>query len=277
MFGGHIPEEPARDARGGGGDFGVKLDPKKMPEALKDGTVNEAAITRAAGRVLYEIVHFGYLDGQQKHEVTAQSIEANAKIIEKTGEEAAVLLKNEDGALPLKAADLDSVVLIGPTAGQVDSIGINGERSVGLPQRQVGPLAALKKITGNAKIQLRRGRRHDRHDRSGRRLSHDGKPGLDTHRLSARRRSTRRSTSPAATPCRPTRPSPGRARSHRLTPASTGSICRPWAPTPDISLDGKGLAGTGASPGRRAWRHSASQPGQRHSHHRRPRQCAPRG
>ena len=42
-----------------------------------------------------------------KHEVTAQAIEANAKIIEKTGEEAAVLLKNEGGALPLKAADLD--------------------------------------------------------------------------------------------------------------------------------------------------------------------------
>ena len=77
----------------------------------------------------------------QKHEVTAQAIEANAKIIEKTGEDAAVLLKNEGGVLPLKAADLDSVVLIGPTAGQVDSIGINGERSVGLPERQVGPLA----------------------------------------------------------------------------------------------------------------------------------------
>ena len=44
----------------------VKLDPEKMPEALKDGTVNEAAITRAAGRVLYEIVHFGYMDGQSK-------------------------------------------------------------------------------------------------------------------------------------------------------------------------------------------------------------------
>ena len=48
MFGGHIPEEPA-PPRGGCGDFGVKLDPKKMTEALKDGTVNEAAITRAAG------------------------------------------------------------------------------------------------------------------------------------------------------------------------------------------------------------------------------------
>ena len=151
MFGGHIPEEPVS----GFPDFSNfthKYDPKKMPEALKDGTVTEAAVTRAAGHVLYEMVHFGYLDGQSKHTVTKQAIEENAKIIEKTGEDAAVLLKNEDHILPLKHDELDSVVLIGPTAGQIDSIGINGERSVGLPQRQVGPLAAMKKISGNSDI-----------------------------------------------------------------------------------------------------------------------------
>ena len=105
-FFGYIPEEP-KPTMGNFGDFGKKEDPKKMPEALKDGTVNEAAITRAAGRVLYEMARFGYLDGQSKHEVTEQAIEANAKIIERTGEEAAVLLKNEGGALPLKSADLN--------------------------------------------------------------------------------------------------------------------------------------------------------------------------
>jgi beta-glucosidase len=178
MFGGHIPEEPTAQ-RGGMGDFGLKLDPKKMADALKDGTVNEAAITRAAGRVLYEIVHFGYLDGQSKHEITEQSVEANAKIIEKTGEDAAVLLKNEGGALPLKAADLDSVVLIGPTALQVDSIGINGERSVGLPQRQVGPLEALKKITGNANIKFAVNDDMTGTTVPASALSHDGKPGLE--------------------------------------------------------------------------------------------------
>ena len=151
-----------------------------MPEALKDGTVTEAAITRAAGRVLYEIVHFGYLDGQSKHEVTEQAIEANAKIIEKTGEDAAVLLKNEGGVLPLKAADLDSVVLIGPTAGQVDSIGINGERSVGLPERQVGPLRRAEEDLRQLQHRLCRGRRHDRNAPfRPALLSHDGKPGLD--------------------------------------------------------------------------------------------------
>ena len=178
MFGGHIPEEPA-PVRGGFGDFGVKLSPEKMPDALKDGTVNEAAVTRAAGRVLYEIVHFGYMDGDQKHEPTAQDIDANARIIEKTGEDAAVLLKNQDNVLPLKAADLDSVALIGPTAGQVDSIGINGERSVGLPWREVGPLAAMKQISGNSNIMFA-----VNDDMTGvtvpaSALSHDGKPGLE--------------------------------------------------------------------------------------------------
>jgi beta-glucosidase len=176
-FFGSIPEEPTPERRSGG-DFGIKEDAKKMPEALKDGTVNEAAINRAAGHVLYEIVHFGYLDGQSKHEVTEQAIEANAKIIERTGEEAAVLLKNEGGALPLKAAELDQVVLIGPTAGQVDSIGINGERSVGLPERQIGPYDALKKISGNAKIQFAVDDDMTGTTVPGSVLSHDGKPGL---------------------------------------------------------------------------------------------------
>ena len=177
MFGGHIPEEPAP----GGmniGDFGLKESPKKIAEALKDGTVNEAAVTRAAGRVLLEIERFGYLDGQQKHEVTEQAIEENAKIIEKTGENAAVLLKNEGHALPLSDMNLSNVVLIGPTAGQVDAIGINGERSVGFPERQVGPLAALKKISGNAHIQFAVEDDFTGSTIPASLLSHDGQPGL---------------------------------------------------------------------------------------------------
>jgi beta-glucosidase len=178
MYGGHIPEEPPPAASSTDINTDAKPDPKKMIEALKDGTVGEAAVTRAAGRVLYEIVRFGYMDGVQKHSVTGHAIEDNARIIEKTGEDAAVLLKNEDHALPLKSADLDSVVLIGPTAAQIDAIGINGERSVGLPERLVGPLAALTKISGNSNI----GFAVD-DDMTGTTIpasafSHDGEPGL---------------------------------------------------------------------------------------------------
>jgi beta-glucosidase len=247
MFGGHIPEEPAPVWRGGG-HWGENPNPKKMPEALHDGTVQEPAITRAAGRVLYEIAGFGYLDGEQKHSITEQSIEANAAIIEKTGEEAAVLLKNEGGALPLKAADLDSVVLIGPTAGQVDSIGINGERSVGLPQLQIGPLAAMKETSGNQKIQFAVD-----DDMTGTLvpasvLSHDGKLGLER-------------SGPAGAQ---TDAEINFTGANALAPNSTvtwkGTLTPPHAGTywlylqamgtnAEISLDGKHLARTGARQG----------------------------
>jgi hypothetical protein len=49
MFGGHIPEEPVPPQENFG-NWGVKLDQKKMPAALKDGTVTEAAVTRVSGR-----------------------------------------------------------------------------------------------------------------------------------------------------------------------------------------------------------------------------------
>jgi beta-glucosidase len=249
MFGGHIPEEPP-PARMNPGDFGVKLSPEKMAEALKDGTVNEAAITQAAGRVLYEIVKFGYMDGLQKHEVTPQPVEANAKIIEKTGEDAAVLLKNEDHLLPLKAADLGSVVLIGPTAGQVDSIGINGERSVGLPWREVGPLAAMKKISGNGHIQFAVADDMNGTTIPASALNHDGQPGLlrsgnGTEQADAQLDFTK-------------------LNGHALPPNSklewTGTLTPPHAgnywiylqvlgANATISLDGKPLARTGAFQG----------------------------
>ncbi|MGB6193035.1 MAG: glycoside hydrolase family 3 C-terminal domain-containing protein [Terracidiphilus sp.] len=249
MFGGHIPEEPA-PVRGAMGDFGVKLSPKKMTEALKDGTVTEATVTRAAGRVLYEIAHFGYLDGQSKHDVTAQSIEANAKIIEKTGEDAAVLLKNQDSILPLKSADLDSVVLIGPTAGQVDSIGINGERSVGLPQRQIGPLAAMKKVSGNAGIQFAVNDDMMGSPIPASALSHDGQPGLERTGAGAAQTDATLDFSLKGNNALPANSTP--TWKGTLTVPAAGSYwiyLQALGTNARISIDGKRLAATGAFQG----------------------------
>jgi beta-glucosidase len=182
IYGGSIPEEPATPDPDDT-DYGAKVPAQTLAEALASGDVTEATVTRAAGRVLLQMQRFGMLTGRWSrrgsNRVPAQAIVANARIIERTAEEAAVLLKNTDGALPLRAADLDSVVLIGPTAGQVDAIGISGERSLGLPGRQVGPLTALRRLSGNAHIQYAVD-----DDMSGvpipaSAFSHDGKPGLE--------------------------------------------------------------------------------------------------
>jgi beta-glucosidase len=257
MFGGHIPEEPA-PKRDGMGDFGVKLSPEKMPEALKNGTVTEATITHAAGRVLYEIVHFGYLDGHSKHDVTAQSIEANAKIIEKTGEDAAVLLKNEANVLPLKRDELDSVVLIGPTAAQVDSIGINGERSVGLPERQIGPLDAMKKISGNSDIGFAVADDMTGTTIPASALGHDGQPGLQRAIVStsASSASAAMQTDPqldfTVKGGNPLPPNSVITWKGTLTPPHAGTYwiyLQAMGTNARISLDGKRLASTGAFQG----------------------------
>lgn len=177
MYGGHMPEEP-KPLASENDAADTESDRMKMPQALKEGVVSEAAVTRAAGHVLYEIARLGYLDGLSKHTVTAQPVEENAKVIEKTSEKAAVLLKNEGHVLPLKVADLDSVVLIGPTARQIDAVGINGECSVGLPERQVGPLEALKRISGNRNIRFAVADDMTSTPVPANAFSHDGKPGL---------------------------------------------------------------------------------------------------
>ncbi len=176
MLGGTIPEEP-KPAAGAMGAFPTDNDHTTMEAALKNGTVTEATITAAARRVLYEMDRFGYLDGKQKHTVTPQDVEANAKVIEKTAEDAAVLLKNE-GVLPLKEEELDSIAMIGPTAGQVAAIGTFGERSPGMVERQVSPVEALKKLAPGAKVTFAVDDDMTGTTVPAGMLSHDGKPGL---------------------------------------------------------------------------------------------------
>lgn len=178
MLGGSIPEEP----RSGGMDlsaFPRDDDKTTLRGALADKSITEATITAAAHRVLYEMARFGYLDGKQKHDITPQDVELNAKVIEGTAEQAAVLLKNEGGLLPLKKADLAGLAMIGPTAGQVDAIGTFGERSPGSPERQVSPADALRKLAPGAKVIFA-----VEDDMTGSpvppsALSHEGKPGLE--------------------------------------------------------------------------------------------------
>jgi beta-glucosidase len=178
IYGGSIPEEAA-SANADETDYGETVPALSLEDALANGEVTEATVTRTAGRVLLQMRRFGMLDSRRSHGVTPQAVAANARIIEQTAEEAAVLLKNVDSALPLRADHLNSVVLIGPTAGQVDAIGIAGERSLGLPQRQVSPLAALRRLSGNPNIQYAVDDDMTGSPIPAANLSHEGKQGLE--------------------------------------------------------------------------------------------------
>jgi beta-glucosidase len=155
FFGGNLPEEP-KPKPFDFGAFGTSKDPRTNFWNLRqEGKLDDATINRAAGRVLYEIDKFGYLDhptpGQAgPKDPPVHAVEANAAVIQKTAEDAAVLLKNADNVLPLNSAD--TVALIGPGAGQTVSIGTAGERSIGWPWRQIGTVQAIAKIAPEAHV-----------------------------------------------------------------------------------------------------------------------------
>ncbi len=159
------PRQP--DADGSGGDHaltedGLPEEPKPMPWAhvdepkvttdlkhlVEQGVVSESTIDHAAGRVLYEMDKFGLLDGKKPAKTTAAELAEDQAVIRRTATDAAVLLKNDGAILPLKSALLGNLALIGPGAGQLVAVGLTGEKAVGLPQREVSALAALRQLAG---------------------------------------------------------------------------------------------------------------------------------
>ena len=175
LYGGQLPEERT-PAPPDGEDAGMKVAPKTLAEALADGSVTQATVDQAAGRVLRVMDRFGRLSPGRRP-APFRRVEANARIIERTAEEAAVLLKN-DAALPLSSADLQSIVFIGPTAGQVDAIGISGERSMGLVARQVGPVEAVRRLSGASHVAYAVDDDMTGSPVPPQALSHGGQPGL---------------------------------------------------------------------------------------------------
>jgi beta-glucosidase len=137
------PEEPPRLYIG----HRQYEEPHGMLAAIESGVVDPATITEAARRILLEEDRYGWLSKEPKHTITPVPFDEDVKIIEKTAEDAAVLLKNEDHALPIARRDLKSLAIIGPGAGQTITIGLSMEKAVGIPGREPSPLAALQQAT----------------------------------------------------------------------------------------------------------------------------------
>jgi beta-glucosidase len=172
-----LPEEPSQKPWNYAAEPLPTTNLKKLVAA---GIVSEDTIARAAGRVLVQMDKFGYLDGKIKLDVTPSDNTENVKIVEKTAIDAAVLLKNQGGILPLKPAELENLAMIGPGAGQTVAVGLTGEKAVGLPELEVGPVAALKKLAGdNAHVTYAVTDDMDGSVIPAQVLSHFGEPGLE--------------------------------------------------------------------------------------------------
>jgi beta-glucosidase len=170
----------------GEGTFGnalpAYLTKPRLKAAIADGTVPLSRIDEAVGRILSQYDRFGLLSGASKHEITPEPVAADERVVQRTAEHAAVLLKNDHHALPLRRRDLRALALIGPGAGQTMATNGAGEKAGGLVEfQQIGAFDVLReRFADDPRVHLTYAVADDMTGTPvpASALSHDGRPGL---------------------------------------------------------------------------------------------------
>lgn len=112
---------------------------------VKDGTLPMPVLDEAVRRILRTMNRFGMLADTVRPR-PPMDVEGSARVARDVATQGAVLLRNA-GALPLRADDLRSMVVVGPIADRVLVGGGGSSRVVGFREREKSQLAAL---TGRA-------------------------------------------------------------------------------------------------------------------------------
>jgi beta-glucosidase len=103
--------------------FGVYYAPEKILPLLKDGTITQATLDDKVRRILRVAADFGWLDRSQldtdipRYNLAGRDASLQAAL------EGAVLLKNDNNALPLDKNAIKTIAVIGPTATQTVTTG----------------------------------------------------------------------------------------------------------------------------------------------------------
>ncbi|MBN1693755.1 MAG: glycoside hydrolase family 3 C-terminal domain-containing protein [Dehalococcoidales bacterium] len=118
---------------------------KELLKAAKTGQVSTKTIDDKVRRILKVMVNTGALDGKIAVSGKIKDFPAHRRLALEVAQEAIVLLKNENHALPLKKS-VRSLAVIGPNAAAA-SIQGGGSAEVN-PYYKVSPLEALKRKCG---------------------------------------------------------------------------------------------------------------------------------
>jgi beta-glucosidase len=127
----------------------------ELKAAIGSGSVPVAALDDAVRHILSTMDSFGLLahasptGGQVVNRpVPAFPLLADAQEARAVAEQGAVLLRNKAKTLPLGQVDLRSLAVIGPTARQLLVGGGGSSRVIGVTEREISPLTALRQLAG---------------------------------------------------------------------------------------------------------------------------------
>ncbi|HEX4650268.1 MAG TPA: glycoside hydrolase family 3 C-terminal domain-containing protein, partial [Granulicella sp.] len=103
--------------------FGVYFSREKLLPLLQNGTISEATLDDKARRILRVAAAFGWLDRPQMDiDIPRYNLQGRDASLQ-AATEGAVLLKNENHALPLEKNALKTIAVIGPDATQTITTG----------------------------------------------------------------------------------------------------------------------------------------------------------
>jgi beta-glucosidase len=142
--------EAARKALPAGIDFDLSDGAvyRTLVDQVKEGKVAESLVDRAAGRVLAAKFRLGLFENPFVDPAYAERITngpAHRQLAREAAERAIVLLKNDDGLLPLDPAKLRTVAVIGPNATDVRLGGYSRDPG---PGRGISPLDGIRARLG---------------------------------------------------------------------------------------------------------------------------------
>jgi beta-glucosidase len=103
--------------------YGVYYAPEKLKPLIENGTISQATIDDKVRRILRVAVAFGWLDRPQLDTgIPRYNLEGRDASLQ-AATEGAVLLRNENHALPLDKSAIKTIAVIGPTATQTVTTG----------------------------------------------------------------------------------------------------------------------------------------------------------
>jgi len=115
--------------------------------------IDEATIDRNVGRILGMILAAGKMGNGRKKRKGCLNTPSHVASARKLAEESIVLLKNENGLLPLKPGKIKSIAVLGPNANQLQQSG-GGSAEIDRSFRLVTPLDGLRERL-DGKVELR--------------------------------------------------------------------------------------------------------------------------
>ncbi|MFH1539775.1 MAG: glycoside hydrolase family 3 C-terminal domain-containing protein, partial [bacterium] len=120
---------------------------EKLLEAVKSGKVPESVVDDKVRRILRVMMISGLFDGKIKVDETWLDSPEHRSLALEAAQEGIVLLKNENGVLPLDRKKLNSIAVIGPNATAA-RLGGGGSSTV-TPTHRISPLEGIVDLAGD--------------------------------------------------------------------------------------------------------------------------------